>query len=116
MWCRESREAGRLHTEHQHHSSKSQQIGSAEPSILPTPYRQGAEQGEQDVERQEWLPPKAQELRYICGWYSIVAPVVGLPLPLGLYSNHMQQDAAQHGMASPPCNTSMLPEQCHVCS
>lgn len=25
----------------------------------------------------------------MCGWYSIVAPMVGLPLPLGLCGSHM---------------------------
>ena len=65
------------------------------------------EQCGQLLQGQERLPHKAEELRYICGWYSIVAPVVGLPLPLGCLAGTFQRDAAER-LASPPCITSVL--------
>lgn len=35
----------------------------------------------------------AGDLRYMCGWYSITAPLVGLPVPLDLWALGRRADA-----------------------
>jgi hypothetical protein len=37
--------------------------------------------------------------RYMCGWYSIMAPVAGLPIPLGLWNNGKGAGSGTEGHA-----------------
>ncbi len=69
-------------------SSEAQQTDTAQNSKLPDGSMEGsAHQRRQKPSSQSLMAAETDELRYMCGWYSIVAPVVGLPVPLGLYGN-----------------------------
>ncbi len=51
--------------------------------------REGAKECKPGIGELKRVAPNPEELRYMRGWYSIVAPVVGLPQPLGLYGKRM---------------------------
>ena len=80
LLCRESPELGGQHGRHTHQSTEPNQTGGTELSTGES----AATGGTEECRGQKGLPLATEELRYMCGWYSIVAPVVGLPLPLGM--------------------------------